>query len=329
MIPFTYARAGSVQDAIRSIASEQNSRFIGGGTNLLDLMKMGSETANHLVDVNRLPLKSVEERGGGVRIGALVSNTALADHALIRERYPVLSQAILAGASQQLRNMATTGGNLLQRTRCPYFYDPTYAECNKRVPGSGCAAKEGYNRVHAILGASEACIAVHPSDMCVALAALDAVVQVNGPKGERSIPFGEFHRLPGDTPQRDANLEPGELITAIDLPAVSYGKRSTYIKVRERSSYAFALVSVAALVDVDDAGTIREARIALGGVAHKPWRAEKAEQALRNQKLDGEVLRRAAEAELSAAKPYRDNAFKVELARRTIVRAVSTAARLS
>jgi xanthine dehydrogenase YagS FAD-binding subunit len=261
-----------------------------------------------------------------VRIGALVSNTDAANHALIRTRYPVLSQAILAGASQQLRNMATMGGNLLQRTRCYYFYDPSYKECNKRVPGSGCAAKDGVNRIHAILGASDECIAVHPSDMCVALAALDAVVQVKGPQGDRSIPMTEFHRLPGNTPQVDTNLKPGELITAIDIPALPYGKRSTYLKVRDRNSYAFALVSVAAIVDLDDSKTIRHAHIALGGVAHKPWRAMEAERMLAGKTLDNATLRAAADAELKPARPYHDNGFKVELAKRSIVRAVNTAA---
>ena len=239
MRPITYSRATSVEDAIQARGQGPDVQYIGGGTNLLDLMKMGSERPSHLVDINRLPLRNVEEHEGGVRIGALVSNSDLANHTLIRERYPVLSEAILAGASPQLRNMATTGGNLLQRTRCYYFYDPTYNECNKRVPGSGCAAKNGYNRIHAILGASEDCIATHPSDMCVAL---DAVVQVQGPKGVRSIPMAEFHRLPGKTPEVDTNLRPGELITSIDLPAMPYAKRSVYLKVRDRNSYAFALV---------------------------------------------------------------------------------------
>ena len=329
MRPFTYTRAQTVDDAIQAYGEGPDVRFIGGGTNLLDLMKMGVERPTHLIDVNRLPLISVEEHEGGVRIGALVSNTDAANHQLIRTRYPVLSEAILAGASPQLRNKATMGGNLLQRTRCYYFYDPSYSECNKRAPGTGCAARTGYNRIHAILGASEDCIATHPSDMCVALTALEAVVHVKGPKGERSIPMAEFHRLPGHTPQIDTNLHPGELITAIDLPSMPYGKRSTYLKVRDRNSYAFALVSVAAVLDMDEDGTVRQARIALGGVAHKPWRASKAEKALAGKKPDEANLRAAAEAELHDAKPYRDNAFKVELARRSIVRAVTTAANLA
>ncbi len=325
MTPFQYSRPNTVDEAIQAVAEGSGSYFIGGGTNLLDLMKMGVEQPAHLVNINRLPLTHIEEHEGGVRLGALATNTSVANHELVRTRYPVLSQAILAGASQQLRNMATTGGNPLQRTRCYYFYDPSYAECNKRVPGSGCAALTGYNRIHAILGASSECIATHPSDMCVALAALDAIVQVQGPKGARSIPMTEFHRLPGKTPQIDTNLQPGELITAIDIPAVPFAKRSYYLKVRDRNSYAFALVSVAAVADVDEKGALREVRIALGGVAHKPWRAERAEKALKGKKPDENNLRAAAEAELQGAKGYEHNAFKIELAKRSIVRAVRTA----
>lgn len=325
MRPFSYTCPKTVEAAIQAFSEGPDTSFIGGGTNLLDLMKMGVERPARLVDISRLPLNTIEEHESGVRIGAMVSNTDAANHPLIRARYPVLSQAILAGASQQLRNMATCGGNLLQRTRCYYFYDPSYQECNKRVPGSGCAAKQGVNRMHAILGASEACIAVHPSDMCVALAALDAVVQVKGPRGDRSIPLTEFHRLPGNRPNIDTNLRLGELITAIDIPALQYAKHSTYLKIRDRNSYAFALVSVAAMVD-SDGGSAREARIALGGVAHKPWRATKAERALAGKKLDETTVRAAADAELEGAKPYRDNGFKIELTRRAIVRAVMTAA---
>lgn len=325
MRPFSYRRPQTVDEAIQDYAQAQETRFIGGGTNLLDLMKMGVERPAHLVDISRLPLTKIEEHGGGIRIGALVSNTDAANHPLVRTRYPVLSEAILAGASQQLRNMATMGGNLLQRTRCYYFYDPSYAECNKRVPGSGCAAISGYNRIHAILGQSAECIAVHPSDMCVALVALDAIVQVKGPKGERQIPMADFHRLPGNTPQVETNLQSGELITAIDLPAAPHARRSRYLKIRDRHSYAFALVSVAAVMDVDDGGTVRHARIALGGVAHKPWRALKAEKALEGKKPDEGTLRDAAEAELEEAHGYEHNTFKIELARRAIVRAVSGA----
>jgi xanthine dehydrogenase YagS FAD-binding subunit len=323
MTPFTYTCPKSVDAAIRAYGEGPDVRFIGGGTNLLDLMKMGVERPTHLVDINRLPLTHIEERNGGVRIGALVRNSDAANHELIRSRYPLLSQAILAGASAQLRNMATMGGNLLQRTRCYYFYDPSYQECNKRSPGSGCAAKAGYNRIHAILGASEQCIATNPSDMCVALLALDAVVRAKGPNGERSIPMAEFHRLPGDTPHIETNLHPGELITAIDIPPMPFAKRSHYLKVRDRNSYAFALVSVAAILEVDN-GTVRRANIALGGVAHKPWRAEKAERMLIGKKPDEASFRAAAEAEMHEARPYRNNAFKVELARRSIVRALST-----
>ncbi|MFL6449548.1 MAG: FAD binding domain-containing protein [Bryobacteraceae bacterium] len=329
MRPFTYTRAASVDDAVKAFGTNPDTRYVGGGTNLLDLMKMGVERPAHLVDINRLPLTEITEHEGGVRMGALARNTDAANHELIRTRYPVLSQAILAGASQQLRNMATMGGNLLQRTRCYYFYDPSYGECNKRTPGSGCAAIEGVNRIHAILGANNSCIATHPSDMCIALAALDAKVQVTGPKGSRAIPMAEFHRLPGDTPQHETNLLPGELITAIDVPALDYAKRSYYLKVRDRQSYAFALVSVAVALDVEETGTIRRAHIALGGVAHKPWRAERAEKALAGKKPDANVLRSAAEAELKDAKGYGGNDFKIELARRCIVRAVGTAAAMS
>ncbi|MBV8896305.1 MAG: xanthine dehydrogenase family protein subunit M [Acidobacteriaceae bacterium] len=322
MTPFTYTCPETVAEALRAYAAGPNTQFIGGGTNLLDLMKMGTEQPAHIVDVNKLPLKKIEEHAGGLRIGALVSNTEAANHTLVRSRYPVLSEAILAGATQQLRNKATMGGNLLQRTRCYYFYDPTFRECNKRDPGSGCAAIQGYNRIHAILGASDECIATNPSDMCVALMALDATVQVTGPKGERAIAMRDFHRLPGNTPELDTNLQPGELITAVDLPAIPYGRRSTYIKVRDRNSYAFALVSVATVLDAGEDGTIRKVHIALGGVAHKPWRATTAEKTLAGRKADAGTLRAAAEAELQAAKGYRDNAFKIELAKRCIVRGV-------
>jgi xanthine dehydrogenase YagS FAD-binding subunit len=332
MRPFTYTRASTLDDAIRAYAAVPESsqmvdvRYIGGGTNLIDLMKMGVERPGTLVDVSRVPLKTIQEHEGGIRIGAMATNTECANHPMIRSRYPVLSQAILAGATQQLRNKATMGGNLLQRTRCYYFYDPTLGQCNKRNPGSGCSAKEGVNRIHAILGTSEDCIATHPSDMCVALSALGATVLVQGPKGPRQIAFTEFHRLPGNQPQIDTNLQPGEVITALDLPAIAYGHKATYVKVRDRNSYAFALVSVAAIVDVDESGTIRRAHIALGGVAHKPWRAEKAEHHLIGKKVEPSTLRAAAEAELHGAKTYSGNAFKVELAKRTIVRAVTTAA---
>lgn len=324
MRQFTYTRPATIKDAIAAHGAKPDVYFIGGGTNLVDLMKMGVEEPTHLVDINRLPFNKIEEHEDGIRIGAGVSNTDAASHALIRSRYPVLTEAIMAGASGQLRNMATMGGNLMQRTRCYYFSDPSYRECNKRKPGTGCAAIEGYNRIHAILGASKECIATNPSDMSVALAALNAVVQVEGPNGPRTIPLTDFHRLPGDTPQLDTNLRPGELITAIDLPAMPYANRSTYLKVRDRNSYAFALVSVAAVLDLDSSGAVRHAHIALGGVAMKPWRAENAEKFLIGKKPGNTNVRAAAEAELADAKPYRDNAFKVELAKRSIVRAMST-----
>lgn len=325
MNAFTYARASDVAQAVSSVATKARAKFLGGGTNLIDLMKMGVETPAQIVDINRLPLTQIEElAGGGVSIGGLARNSDVAEHALIRERYPVLSQALLAGASPQLRNMATVGGNLMQRTRCYYFYDPAFPQCNKRNPGSGCGALQGYNRIHAILGQSEQCIATNPSDMNVALAALEAVVRVQGPKGEREIPIAEFHRLPGSTPNVDTNLKEDELITAVDLPAVPFATRSHYLKVRERASYAFALVSVAAALEIDAGRKITAVRIALGGVAHKPWRAQKAEQQLVGREANEKAFRAAAEAELAAAKAYAHNGFKIELAKRSIVRALTT-----
>lgn len=326
MRSFTYTRQATVDEAIEAHAGHAESRYIGGGTNLVDLMKMGVERPSNLIDISRLPLNTITEHKGGVRIGAIVSNTDAAGHPLIRDQYRVLSQAILAGASQQLRNMATMGGNLLQRTRCYYFYDPTYEECNKRHPGTGCAAIHGVNRIHAILGASNQCIATHPSDMCVALAALKATIQVTGPHGSRAISFEDFHRLPGDSPQIETNLNPGELITSIDLPAPSAGSRGYYLKVRDRNSYAFALVSVAAVLDLSPDRKVESIQIALGGVAHKPWRARHAESALTGHTLEIPRLRAAADEELANARPYRDNGFKVEIAKRAIVRAVTTAA---
>jgi xanthine dehydrogenase YagS FAD-binding subunit len=309
-------------------AGQPGARFLGGGTNLLDLMKMGVEQPTHLVDVSRLPLRAVEEQDGGVRIGATALNSDVADHPLIRRRYPVLTEAIVAGASAQLRNMATIGGNLMQRTRCPYFYDPSFAECNKRVPGSGCAARQGWTRMHAILGASEHCIAVHPSDMAVALVALDATVRVAGPEGEHLVAARDFHRVPGDTPHLDTELRPGELITAVELPAMPFARRSHYLKVRDRGSYAFALVSVAAVLELDDARMIRDARLALGGVAHRPWRTREAELVLIGRRAEEDAYREAANVLLRGAQPLRDNAFKVELTRRSVVRALTTAAAL-
>ena len=328
MNPFTYSRATDAADALANMAGKPRAKFLGGGTNLIDLMKMGVETPGALIDINRLPLGEVQQLpdNQGVRIGAMVRNSDLAEHPLIKTGYPVLSEALLSGATQQLRNMATVGGNLLQRTRCYYFYDPAFPSCNKRNPGSGCGAINGYNRIHAILGQSEQCIATHPSDMCVALAALDAIVRVQGPNGERGIPFPDFHRLPGDTPNVDTNLRPDELITAVDLPPIPFAQHSHYLKVRDRASYAFALVSVAAALDLDAGKQIKGARIALGGVAHKPWRASKAEQALVGKTPDESSFRTAAEAELAAAKGYQYNNFKIEMAKRAIVRALTTVA---
>jgi xanthine dehydrogenase YagS FAD-binding subunit len=325
MINFQYARATDVADAVRQIASDPAAKFIAGGTNLIDLMKENVERPTRLIDITRLPLKTVEQTAeGGLRIGALVPNADLAYHPLIAQRYPILASAILAGASQQLRNMASTGGNLLQRTRCYYFYD-TATPCNKREPGSGCSAINGLNRMHAILGTSDACIATHPSDMCVALAALEAEVRVAGPSGERTIAFADFHRLPGDTPERDTNLERNEIVTAVELPPLGFAANYTYLKIRDRLSYAFALVSIAAALELDGT-TIKEARLALGGVAHKPWRDAAAEAALRGQPANPASFSRAADLLLREAKGYEHNSFKLELARRGIVRALTQAA---
>jgi xanthine dehydrogenase YagS FAD-binding subunit len=326
MINFDYTRASDVADAVRRIAAEPGAKFIAGGTNLIDLMKGDVERPTRLIDISRLPLKAVEETAdGGVRIGALVPNTDLAYHPLIERRYPLLASAILAGASQQLRNMASVGGNLLQRTRCPYFYDVT-TPCNKREPGSGCSALAGVNRMHAILGTSESCIATHPSDMCVALAVLDAKVHAAGPNGARVIAFADFHRLPGDTPHIDTSLHPHEMVTAVELPAQGFPSHYTYLKLRDRLSYAFALVSVAAGLELDG-GSIRQARLALGGVAHKPWRDAVAEAALRGQAPGEASFERAADALLRDAKGFGHNDFKVDLARRAVVRALAQAAR--
>jgi xanthine dehydrogenase YagS FAD-binding subunit len=322
---FDYSRANDIADAVRQIAADPQAKIIAGGTNLIDLMKVFVETPSRLIDISRLPLKTVEETAaGGVRIGALVPNSDLAYDPLIERRYPILSSALLAGASAQLRNMASTGGNLLQRTRCYYFYD-TATPCNKREPGSGCSALNGLNRMHAILGASEACVAVHPSDMCVALAALEAKVHMAGPSGERVIQFADFHRLPGDKPQLDTNLGRDEIVTAVELPAEGFAKNYTYLKIRDRLSYAFALVSVAAGLELDG-GKIREARLALGGVAHKPWRDKSAEEALRGQEPNQAAFTQAADLVLRDAKGLAHNAFKIQLARRAIVRALTQAA---
>lgn len=325
MIAFQYARANDVADAVRQKAADPTAKFIAGGTNLVDLMKEDVERPSRLIDITRLPLKEVEELPeGGVRIGALVPNSDLAYHPLIEQRYPMLSSALLAGASQQLRNMASTGGNLLQRTRCYYFYDVA-TPCNKRNPGSGCSAIDGLNRMHAILGTSEACIAAHPSDMCVALAALDARILVTGPSGERTIPFADFHRLPGDTPEVDTNLEGNEMVTAVELPAQGFPRNYTYLKIRDRLSYAFALVSVAAALDLEG-DTIKEARLALGGVAHKPWRDTTAEAALVGQPIGEPTFSRAADLLLREAKGFSHNAFKIDLAHKAVIRGLTQAA---
>lgn len=323
---FSYVRPADVAEAAREAAAPA-AKVIAGGTNLVDLMKYNVERPERLVDINRLPgLRDVAETAdGGLRIGALVTNTELALHPRVERDYPLLSSTILAGATPQLRNAATTGGNLLQRTRCYYFYD-VGTPCNKREPGSGCPAVGGVNRIHAILGASEHCIATHPSDMCVAMAALEAVVRVSGPDGERAIPFAEFHRLPGDAPERDTTLAPGEVVTAVDLPARGFAGHYTYLKLRDRTSYAFALVSVAAGMEMDGGGRIGEARFALGGVAHKPWRVPEAEAALRGQPAGREAFERAAGIALRGAIGHKHNAFKVELARRAVVRALEQAA---
>jgi xanthine dehydrogenase YagS FAD-binding subunit len=323
---FAYVRATSVQDAVDRTAKNSTAMVIAGGTNLVDRLKVFLDQPDQLVDVSRLPLTQIERmRDGGLQIGALVTNTALADHADVRRDYPLLARAILSGASQQIRNVATVGGNLMQRTRCPYYYDTAFA-CNKRQPGTGCPAATGVTRSHAILGASEQCIAVHPSDMCVALAALDAIVEVQGAQGQRQIPFGEFHRLPGNTPQFDTDLRPGELITKLILPAMPAAKSGVYLKIRDRASYAFALVSVAAILELSG-GQIRNVRLALGGVAHKPWRATKAEQFLVGKPANRSTFEQAANIALQAAKSLTGNAFKVELAKRLIRRALMASSR--
>ncbi|WP_375380503.1 FAD binding domain-containing protein [uncultured Sphingomonas sp.] len=321
MTPFRYERADDAAAAVR-LAADPAARYLGGGTNLVDLMREVVERPDTLVDVTALARGIAATDAGGLLIGAAVTNTQLAEHRAVRERYPVLARAILAGASAQIRNMATLAGNILQRTRCTYFYDTAGSRCNKREPGAGCDAIEGFNRIHAILGASgspsPACVATHPSDMAVALVALDATVHLEGPAGARAMPLADLHRLPGGTPEHETNLLPGELIVAIELPAMPFAAHSTYRKVRDRASYAFALVSVAAALDVEG-GTIRDVRLALGGVAHKPWRAWRAEAVLRGAPATEATFRAAAEAELADAVPLRDNGFKIPLATRTIV----------
>jgi xanthine dehydrogenase YagS FAD-binding subunit len=317
MTPFTYARAHDVADAVR-LGGEHGAKYLGGGTNLVDLLRETIEHPLSLIDVTGLSNAIEEREDGSLLIGAATRNTALASHRAVRARYPMLSRAVVAGASAQIRNMATVGGNILQRTRCTYFYDDEGSRCNKHNPGHGCDAIDGFNRIHAILGASSACVATHPSDMCVALAALGAKVHLHSARGERTLPMTDLHRLPEDHPEIETLLEPGELITAVELPPLPMAARSTYRKVRDRASYAFALVSVAAAIELEG-DTVKDVRLALGGVAHKPWRAWKAEAALKGRRATPESFRAAAEAELADAAPLRDNAFKVELAKRTIV----------
>jgi xanthine dehydrogenase YagS FAD-binding subunit len=321
MNSFTYARAADVADATRQ-GGDVNAKYLGGGTNLVDLMRETLERPSALVDVTGLSSAITEREDGSLLIGAAARNTAVAEHRAVRTHYPLLARAILAGASGQIRNMATVGGNLLQRTRCTYFYDDDGSRCNKRNPGQGCDAIEGFNRVHAILGASASCVATHPSDMCVALAALDALVHLTSSQGERTIPFADLHLLPEDHPEIETTLRPGELITAVELPVLPFAQHSIYRKVRDRASYAFALVSVAAAMELDN-GTAKDVRLALGGVAHKPWRALKLEASLKGQPATAKSFLAAAEEELADAKPLTHNGFKIELAKRTIVAVLS------
>jgi len=315
---FSYSRADSAQDAVVLAAQAADAKYLGGGTNLVDLMRETVEHPTALIDVTGLSQSIEATPSGGLMIGAAAKNTAVAAHKAVRRDYPMLARAVLAGASGQIRNMATVGGNILQRTRCSYFYDDA-ASCNKRAPGTGCDAIDGFNRYHAVLGASPACVATHPSDMCVALVALDAIVHLEGVNGPRSMKLADLHRLPGGRPDIETELQPHELITAIEIPPLPFATNSTYRKVRDRSSYAFALVSVAAAIDVGADGTIADVRLALGGVAHKPWRALKAEAVLRDLPATEQNFRAAAEAELADAAGLRDNAFKVELAKRAMV----------
>ncbi len=321
MTPFSYARATDATHAL-ALGGVAGARFLGGGTNLVDLMRETVERPTALVDVTGVSDTIDERADGSLVIGAGVRNSTLAAHRAVRTRYPLLARALLAGASAQIRNMATVGGNLLQRTRCTYFYDTVGSRCNKRTPGQGCDARHGFNRIHAILGASEACVATHPSDMCVALAALDATVVVTGAAGTRRIALTDLHRLPGDRPDLETDLAPGELIVAVELPPLSFGANSAYRKVRDRASYAFALISVAAALEVTD-GRVAGVRLALGGVAHKPWRATKAEALLTGGPATPAAFRAAADAELADAVPLNDNGFKIELAARTIAAVLS------
>jgi len=323
MNQFQYVRVNQAKSAVDVLGKSDNAKFIAGGTNLIDLMKRGVEAPDKLIDINRLPLNKIEKVKGGLHIGALALNSDVAESRLVLEQFPLLSMALNAGASAQLRNMATVGGNMMQRTRCPYFYDPVLP-CNKRQPGSGCGALEGYNRMHAIFGASDKCIAVNPSDMCIALVALDATVMVTGPKGDRKIAFADFHRLPGDHPEKDNNLQKGELILGINIPDSSFSKNSYYLKVRDRASYAFALVSVAVALHIEN-NTVKEARLAMGGVAHKPWRLHTAEKMLAGKAVSDDIFRQAAKVAMEGAKAYKYNAFKLKLGPDTIFQALKTA----
>jgi len=327
MEPFSFIRAKDSQTAIKAVVEEPHAKFLAGSTNLVDLMRMNIEKPSRIVDINDLALKRVEFSSGSMHIGALVTNTDLAFHPEIVKHFPVLSQAILSGASPQIRNRATAGGNILQRTRCVYFYDTAFP-CNKREPGSGCSAINGYNRMHAVFGTSDKCIATHPSDMCVALVALDAVVHITGNAGNRSIPFKDFHLLPGNTPEKENVLQHEELITSIEIPSLPFAKRSYYLKVRDRASFDFALVSAAIALDINN-GVIKAARIAMGGVGTKPWRAEKAEQVLVGAKVSNQTFENAATAEMKDGKPLAYNGFKVELGRRTLIRALKTTGGMS
>ncbi|VEP18306.1 putative oxidoreductase with FAD-binding domain [Hyella patelloides LEGE 07179] len=322
---FAYVRPNSVEDAVSRATSDRDALFIAGGTNLVDRLKVFLDEPSQLLDVSRLAMKQIATTNeGGLKIGALVTNTALANNIDVRNNYPLLSRAILAGASQQIRNMATVGGNLMQRTRCPYYYDTAFP-CNKRQPDTGCPAATGINRIHAILGSSDRCVAVNPSDMSVAMVALDATLEVQGVEGKREIPFVDFHRLPGNTPERDTNLEPGELITAVILPPVSFAQSGVYLKLRDRASYAFALVSVATALEVSGE-QIKNARIALGGVAHKPWRATEAEEFLIGKAANKSNFEQAAEIALKDAQALAHNGFKIELSKRAIRRALAVSA---
>jgi xanthine dehydrogenase YagS FAD-binding subunit len=322
---FTYLRAKSVTEAVKQSSSNPQTMYIAGGTNLIDRFKLFLDQPEQIIDISRLALKTMEKTASGLQIGALVTNTELADYMEVRRDYPILSRAILAGASQQIRNVATVGGNLLQRTRCPYYYNTAFA-CNKRQPGSGCPAIAGLNRTQAIFGTSNQCVAVHPSDMAVALVALDTKVEIQGINGKRQLPLTELHRLPGNNPEQDTNLKSGEIITSIIIPPLPSAKSGVYLKLRDRTSYSFALVSVAAILEISN-GTIRQARLAMGGVAPKPWRLQEVEQFLSNKPATGEIFQQAAELALATAKPLKDNEFKIEMSKRALRRALTISAK--